>query len=457
MRFKKGERGKDFIAEGKKLYGFNISDEYFIEIISMREEHPKILHYIKKCGIENFDKERFFKWEQYWKDNPNSATSSIEVLKLIYGENYKRKRKINPYNIEDVMEAHSLSYEEAKEKVEELKAKTSVNLNHFIKKYGEEEGRKRFEEKCKLDGYRNTLEGKIALYGEEEGKRRYEKQNARNAFSSTLEGQIALYGEEEGRRRYEEQNKQRRFSATLEGQIAIYGEEEGRRRYEENSKKKGVTKEALFQKYGEEKAQEIIDKRGVYYRNMKKYYIDRGFSEEESKILSYQRHANINRCKPLKTREEILARIEELEYLKNNPRGGQASKESLILFNKILYLFEGMEVFIGLGNGNTEYRIYDYEQEKMYYYDLTVPALNLIIEYDGEAVHPDPSLSEKELLEWTSIYGVNGLEQFKKDKRKQEVAIKNGFTNYIRVRKNDYKTAEKLIKEIECVLNELQD
>jgi ribonuclease BN (tRNA processing enzyme) len=71
----------------------------------------------------------------------------------------------------------------------------------MIEKYGEEEGRKRYEEWIKNSTV--TLEKMIEKYGEEEGKKRWKQFCERNRYTNTLEYYIETYGEEEeGRKRY---------------------------------------------------------------------------------------------------------------------------------------------------------------------------------------------------------------------------------------------------------------
>jgi hypothetical protein len=171
----------------------------------------------------------------------------------------------------------------------------------WIRKYGEEEGLRRWKE---LNKGKGTLERYIAKYGEAEGTRLYLEKNkklsisedslrangktedeikeirARHAEKSkqTLENMIVRYGEVEGKKRYAAyRDKNRRTSnrtldywlsrcggdvnkakaalacwqrRDVKWFVARYGEVEGLERFEETNRKKGRTLQNYVEKHG---------------------------------------------------------------------------------------------------------------------------------------------------------------------------------------------------------------
>jgi hypothetical protein len=103
----------------------------------------------------------------------------------------------------------------------------SRDIVHFISKYGEEEGNKRFDALCDVRGKQNTIDYKIEKYGEEEGKKRWV--NECKNKSVTLSRYINKYGEEDGKKRWEELNKLK--SLSLDNLILHYGKEKGLSKY----------------------------------------------------------------------------------------------------------------------------------------------------------------------------------------------------------------------------------
>lgn len=81
--------------------------------------------------------------------------------------------------------------------LKELKKVTERNL---IRKYGVEEGTRRFESYRQKQAYTNTLEYNIKKYGEEEGRKRYA--NIISSLKQILPNFIKRYGEEEGEKKY---------------------------------------------------------------------------------------------------------------------------------------------------------------------------------------------------------------------------------------------------------------
>ena len=120
----------------------------------------------------------------------------------------------------------------------------AMTKNKMISKYGEEEGNKRWEDYCKKQSETNTFEYKKKVYGwTEEEFKEYNKSRA-----VTLKNLIKKYGEEEGNKRWKNYIEQQKLTKSWEYMVEHFGEKRAR----EINKMKAITLEGLIKKYGEE-------------------------------------------------------------------------------------------------------------------------------------------------------------------------------------------------------------
>jgi len=113
-------------------------------------------------------------------------------------------------------------------------------------------------------------------------------------------------------------------------------------------------------------------------------------------------------------------------------RMGKASNESVSVFSDILLMLDsiGSEYYIGLP-GKHEWFIYDHTTTRPYFYDLTIPTLSIIIEYHGEAFHPNPKWPSEKWNEWKSAFSNKSAnEQRAVDEYKRSLAESKGWTVY---------------------------
>jgi hypothetical protein len=173
--------------------------------------------------------------------------------------------------------------------------------------------------------------------------------------------------------------------------------------------------------YNEKQAEQIIaekfKKRNLQtFKKLVEKLINKGYTEEES-IEKARKHYKERARKSMETRK------------KNNSFGFQkASKQSIKFFKPLMdYLDENkIEYYVGCC-GKSEYFI---AKGKDYFlsYDFTIPKFNLIIEYNGEHVHPNPKMSEIEWKNWKHKWtGESADEVRKRDLKKIEIAKENGF------------------------------
>jgi G:T-mismatch repair DNA endonuclease (very short patch repair protein) len=125
----------------------------------------------------------------------------------------------------------------------------TISLSQMIKKYGLEDGTKRFNEYRAKQSRKNTFEHKKTKYGWDAEK----FVNFNKSRAITVENLKKKYGEELGIQKYNEYCvKQKRNGNELSYFIEKYGDEAGLRKYNEVCKKKARTLENYQIQYGEE-------------------------------------------------------------------------------------------------------------------------------------------------------------------------------------------------------------
>ena len=101
----------------------------------------------------------------------------------------------------------------------------------------------------------------------------------------------------------------------------------------------------------------------------------------------------------------------------------QTSKESLLYFIPLIRILDSLNIkyYIGI-EGSREFCIRDKENKKSYFYDLCIPTINLIVEYNGTTWHA------KNDKNWKHPFTDQSYEENKKYfERKIELANKKGF------------------------------
>lgn len=142
---------------------------------------------------------------------------------------------------------------EARHEVREYNQNKAVDLEGYIEKWGEKEGKRRWKEYKEKQAYTNSYEYKKEKYGWT--KEEFEEYNKSRAV--TLENMIEKYGKEEGKKVYENYvDKQKRRGVKLSWFKEKYGEEKGEEKYEKVNKLKSHTFESYLERFDgdEEKA-----------------------------------------------------------------------------------------------------------------------------------------------------------------------------------------------------------
>ena len=132
---------------------------------------------------------------------------------------------------------------------EARRAACSVTEVKFIKRLGEEEGKKQWQEYCQKLSNNNSFE----YFQEKRGWSREQFSAYGKSRAVTLENLINRHGEEDGTKKFAEYcEKQRKNGNTLEYFTEKLGEEDGIKKYEEVCKQKGNTRENMIRVHGED-------------------------------------------------------------------------------------------------------------------------------------------------------------------------------------------------------------
>ncbi len=124
-----------------------------------------------------------------------------------------------------------------------------VNKEKLLLRYGEEEGLKRWNHYCSKQAETNTFAYKHKKYGIT--KKEFEEYNASRAV--TLNNMIKRYGEEEGLKRWNEYCKKQSYvGVSKEYFIEKYGEEKGIKKYKEVCKSHCLTLVNFQSKWGKD-------------------------------------------------------------------------------------------------------------------------------------------------------------------------------------------------------------
>lgn len=214
----------------------------------------------------------------------------------------------------------------------------TTSLETFKRKFGEEEGLKKYQEYCKKQGENSHFNWKFHAskgMSEEEAK----ALTSKLARNGTLENTIEKWGDEEGKRRYNERGKRQGYKISLKGYLERYGEEEGWKKYRRVLNKKGrwlLDEEGLENKrledYIEEKSDYKIYRRVVtrYTDRSKKYLTKPVKSNPSYKYLWALDHKvsvwygfnnNIPAC--------IIGSVHNLEYISMRDNSSKGKKNSM--------------------------------------------------------------------------------------------------------------------------------
>lgn len=185
------------------------------------------------------------------------------------------------------------AYPEAKVVDEELKNRTKLTEENFIKKYGQSDGIKRWNEYRYKQAHSNSFEYKKEKHGWT--KEQFDNYNSSRA--QTIEKMIDRHGEIEGIKRWEEYCERQAYTNTKEYFIEKYGLEIGTKKYLDYNKEKSTSTNPMVmsERLGIplDEAVEIIISRN----SSSKYgsLIEKEFTEELEKNIGKLEHTTFTK------------------------------------------------------------------------------------------------------------------------------------------------------------------
>lgn len=134
------------------------------------------------------------------------------------------------------------------EELDKARAKlATASKKYWVDKLGEEAGEKRYNQITERQAYTASTE----YFIKERGLSKQEAEEFHKSRACTLKNFISRYGEEEGKKRWDEYCEREAYAGNkLEYFIEKYGETEGREKYLEVCDKKQLTEENFVRKYG---------------------------------------------------------------------------------------------------------------------------------------------------------------------------------------------------------------
>jgi very-short-patch-repair endonuclease len=171
-------------------------------------------------------------------------------------------------------------------------------------------------------------------------------------------------------------------------------------------RKKSHTKEELIKKHGEEWYDKRIEQ--LSYINTLPYYIEKHGKEEGTRLYN-EKNKRIGRGNTLDWYKENYENKEDAVYfyLKKYKKSlNKASKESMNVFWPLIdWLFEKnicefKDIYLGIPESHEYFLNAKKQLNRFYKYDFTIPKFNIIIEYNGEAFHPNPKWLKDAFDKW---------------------------------------------------------
>jgi len=386
-----------------KIEKIGINNEQKIKLIELLNANIFITNSERSSIIYNFI---FYDVKENWVEN----LLKLRKLKL-------RAPSLEVYQLKFGIELGNKKHKEYCENL--CRSKKS-----FIKKYGEEEGIKKYNNFCNVRKGNSTIESFIKKHGEEEGNKRWEYyQNKRKEkykerkekgikFNNgrDLEGFIRIHGEKEGFKKWNERNSNHSKRFSVDYYIEKYGKEEGLNKWEEY--KKSMDKTSLKQfikKYGQEEGLNRYKEFSKKQKEGNKANTLENFIINYGPFLGKEKYENfIKKC---------------AEYSSKN----RFSKISQRLFWEIYELLkEDKKDLVKFAELNGEEIFYLFEKQRKFYV-VDFKCNNIIIEYNSEYTHNYniPEILEYDLkrIEYLESKGYKILTVWDKNYKKNKIEV----------------------------------
>lgn len=222
-----------------------------------------INNYMKKKLLKDkSDFDKIIGWEEYDIELYNKVEKIYEAnRKILRGQEIRFLIGLIKYGLYDVErrfdEYMKLSGE----------GRRGITKDGLLLRYGDVEGMRRWNEYCKKQSITNTYEYKRDKYGW--SKQEFDEYN--NSRAVTEENLIKRHGEEEGLKKFNDYKKRQAYAGCkLEYFIEKYGKDEGERRYLDLCKQKVLSSDNFVRKYGKKLGEQkylnyIKNKRPEFY------------------------------------------------------------------------------------------------------------------------------------------------------------------------------------------------
>lgn len=238
---------------------------------------------------------------------------------------------------------------------------------------------------------------------------------------------------------------------TLDNFVSRHGKKVGGKKFLEFCEKSKHTLDTFRNKYGAEAEtkyrQYLKSKDSMSVSFCKKKYGDHWKEGRVARInavkITYDKFLT-------KYGDEKLAQMEYKKYIdrktKHIHRFREATKESRIFFEPILKKLEKLQISFKFDK--SEYFIWDQEKCRRFYYDLTIPKLKIIVEFNGHS-HPDPNLEDSLKVSWRCPYrGISYESATLFDEYKKQLAINKGFKYLDVFWKDNLKTKQRSVLKL---------
>jgi hypothetical protein len=227
---------------------------------------------------------------------------------------YKLKTKNRVFNTLNDITCFAFNINESDKQIQ--RKKLGITLENSINRHGDIKGREIYENYCKLQAEKNKFEYKKLKYGWT--KSEFDEFNKSRAI--TEKNLISKYGDTEGKIRFENYKaKQAYVGNSKDYFIEKYGYVEGLKKYANVCKQKGITSSNLIRLYGNEiglkKYKEFIEKTTSHlYSNVsQELFSTLDKSIEELNLTTYYATKNMEFGKYLKS----LGKYVKLDYFIN--------------------------------------------------------------------------------------------------------------------------------------------
>jgi hypothetical protein len=266
--------------------------------------------------------------------------------------------------------------------------------------------------------------------------------------NSTLESNVLLYGEVEGTRRYLHTNikKTSHFDHSHEVQLArgllaakkLKGSKTHSIRSVGYWINKGMTAPEATAKVSEiqttNTVEKYINKHGEKI-GLEKFNLRKATWKNTMSSPEIGKRRSLGLARYIERYGELAGTIKYLAMRKKRNeigRIGKASNESIAALSEIVELIHTHDYAYYMGiPTNKEWFIYDAVLKRAFFYDLTIPALGVIIEYHGEGFHPNPTWDIEKWNNWKSVFSDADADSvYKVDQYKRHLAENAGWTVY---------------------------